>query len=114
MQYLLQQVVDIQPSQSKSLIEEAQAIWSRFYGKVRASGTDNRAKRRDLGVPRQKLSHPKPSLATWLEKRKLEISEGQDKRPAVSAASDFPLLPVWTEGHDKEMAFIAEPERLIS
>ena len=99
--------MDIQQNQVKSLVAEAQAIWSCVYGKVRASGTDNRVKRRDLGVPRQKLSHPKPSLATWLENRKLQISEGQDK--PVPAATDFPLLPVWTEGHDKEMNFIAEP-----
>lgn len=100
------QVVDIQPKEVNATIAEAREIWTRFYGKVRSSGADNRSRRRDLGVPRQKLSQFKPSLTTWLEQRKLEVSEAQDK--LVPGVRDTPLLPIWTESHDKELKFVGE------
>ena len=105
------QVVDIQPKEVNTTIAEAQAIWTRFYGKIRSSGSDNRPRRRDLGVPRQKLSQFKPSLTTWLEQRKLEVSEAQDK--LVPGVRDSPLLPIWTESHDKELKFVGESQAHI-
>ena len=101
------QVVDIEDIDVAAVIEVAQAIWARFYGRPRVSGSENRVRRCDTGVPRVVQSNPssKPSLTSWLKQRRHAVSEGQGH---IDLPANLDENPIWTDGHEKEIKFLKE------
>ena len=108
------QILDIPKSDYRVVCSDAGKIWSEVYGRVRASGTENRPARRDRGCPRKPelSSGQKPSLARWVKNRKLDVHE------RTQAACGDPAAPAgrlqdlqtarWTLGHEKELAHLKD------
>lgn len=97
----LPQVLDIIAADSGKVIERAAELWGRFYGVVRVSGSSCRMKRSDSGRPKAKQSGGKPSMANWVEQRR----EAVRCKSGSSVATIDPDGALWTERHQKELAF---------
>ena len=100
-------MLDIEPSETDAIITGASELWARFYGVVRASGSDRRARRVDAGCPKpEKKCSTKPSLAGWLADRNENVGRktaSLHTRPSLELDDDGDTL--WTESHDKELKF---------
>ena len=106
------EVLEIRDKWYGQVAKNAQKLWARFYGVVRASGTSHRHARRDLGCPRprdDKDSDSKPSLAGWMRARhaavgvEAQLVQGDAANPAGNLQDYF-----WQRSHEKEMNFIED------
>lgn len=106
-------MIDVQDKDAEGVIAAAQGLWARFYRKPRASGSERRERRRDLGVPRvvgddlPGFTNAKPSLAGWLRQRHSSISSAASRSEVPQMSLDE---SVWTQGHDKELKFAQDHE----
>ena len=106
------QVLDIKKVKGKEeeVFRGAIEIWKRFYGVPRASGSDNRIARRDLGCPRKPpMSSEKPSLHGWMQEQGFRVSRRVKMLTDLEEVVQNVRCPdMWTEKHEKEMKFIED------
>ena len=104
------QVVDIPVAKNveREVVSRAMSIWSTTYGRPRASESEFRPRRRDHGCPRLKNTSKKPSVAAWIRARRLKLTRraaAEARALGVANAASCRAPALWTEKHDKEMAF---------
>ena len=101
------EIVALNAVEQNDICENAVNLWKLHYGAPRLSGVARRP-RSDKGVHKRaatSASSDKPSEASWIKKRRLDVHHEASKagmNAGISADEDM-----WTASHSKELDFVA-------
>ncbi len=100
------EILDIQSDSVDKVIKEARNEWFEVYGRVRNSGSD-RATRLDKGSKRKRLTSDQHKLSEnrWIKKRRMDLAAVVNSSPSAAAVEPSPAT--WTDGHLREVGFMA-------
>jgi len=101
------EILDIQDSEVAEVIKGAKLEWLAVYGVVRSSGSAREC-RVDKGCTKRKQSSDQQKLSEnrWIKKRREDLSLAVE-RVAPSSVQVLPSVETWTDGHLKEVGFMA-------